>query len=82
MATWLDCVRREQAAQERWVGFTPIVTGEGHLESLRRHEIDLYLFGEREVNDSEGRWRIDPDDLRFDVAVVAVTVRQFGSKEE
>lgn len=37
---------REETAAERWARFSPIVTGDDYLDSLRGRPIDLYLFGE------------------------------------
>lgn len=42
--------QREESADERWARFTPIVTGDDYLESLRGRDIDLYLLGERVEN--------------------------------
>lgn len=38
---------REETAQARWARFSPIVTGDDYLQSLRGRRIDVYLFGER-----------------------------------
>lgn len=37
---------REETAAERWDRFSPIVTGEDYINSLRDRQIDLYMFGE------------------------------------
>jgi 4-hydroxybutyryl-CoA dehydratase / vinylacetyl-CoA-Delta-isomerase len=36
-----------QSASERWAKFTPIITGEDYVESLRGRAVDVYLFGEK-----------------------------------
>ncbi|MEH6519374.1 MAG: 4-hydroxyphenylacetate 3-hydroxylase N-terminal domain-containing protein [Halioglobus sp.] len=41
-----DCVS-EQTATQQWSRFTPIVTGEDYVESLRNRAVEVYLFGER-----------------------------------
>lgn len=37
----------EETAEQRWSRFSPIVTGEEYIESLRGRDLELYLFGER-----------------------------------
>ena len=41
--TWF----KEESADERWARYSPIVTGEDYLDSLRGRDIDVYLFGEK-----------------------------------
>lgn len=38
---------REESAESRWARFSPIVTGEDYIESLRNRDVAVYLFGER-----------------------------------
>ena len=40
-------IQREETAAERWARFTPIVTGDDYLASLRNRAITVYLFGEQ-----------------------------------
>lgn len=37
----------EQTAAEQWSRFSPIVTGDDYVESLRDRDVEVYLFGER-----------------------------------
>lgn len=37
----------EQTAAEQWSRFSPIVTGDDYVESLRNRAVEVYLFGER-----------------------------------
>lgn len=36
----------EESAAERWSRFSPIVTGDDYINSLRDRDLELYLFGE------------------------------------
>lgn len=38
---------REESAEQRWVRFHPIRTGEEYIESLRGRNVEAYLLGER-----------------------------------
>lgn len=40
-------LRAQPTAEERWAQFTPIVTGDDYVNSLRGRNLDVYLFGER-----------------------------------
>lgn len=40
-------LRAQPSAEERWAEFTPIVTGEDYVNSLRGRNLDVYLFGEK-----------------------------------
>jgi len=42
--------RKLETADERWARFTPIVTGEDYINSLRGREIRVFLFGKMEPN--------------------------------
>ncbi|MET0248172.1 MAG: 4-hydroxyphenylacetate 3-hydroxylase N-terminal domain-containing protein [Sphingobium sp.] len=41
---------REESADRRWARFTPIVTGDDYVESLRGRDVTVYLFGEKVDN--------------------------------
>ena len=40
-------IPREETAEQRWNRFTPIVTGDDYVESLRGRGLNVYLFGEQ-----------------------------------
>lgn len=40
-------LRAQPTADERWARFTPIITGDDYVNSLRGRNLDVYLFGER-----------------------------------
>ncbi len=37
----------ENCAETRWARFSPIVTGDDYVESLRGRDVDVYLFGDK-----------------------------------
>ncbi len=43
----MGVLQREETAEQRWSRFSPIVTGDDYIDSLREREIELFLFGER-----------------------------------
>jgi len=42
----LTVAPREESARARWERFSPIVTGDDYVESLRGRDVTVYLFGE------------------------------------
>jgi len=38
---------REETAASRWARFSPIITGDDYVNSLRGRDVTVYLFGEK-----------------------------------
>ncbi|MET0378528.1 MAG: 4-hydroxyphenylacetate 3-hydroxylase N-terminal domain-containing protein, partial [Spongiibacteraceae bacterium] len=40
-------IPKEETAAQRWARFSPIVTGDDYVNSLRNRGVTVYLFGEK-----------------------------------
>lgn len=43
----INPIPKEETAAERWARFSPIVTGDDYVDSLRNRGVNVYLFGEK-----------------------------------